>query len=190
MGLTSCPWYAILDELYSVFYKYFRENWLHYNRTTLQLGTYLLNLFRPGNDIRHRRTWSTVQCAKFSGIFFPNHNPHLHIITRKCEAKVWGVFCEFNLWLSYIPVTAVLYTIWCYIRPHYSGTQLYNLSLRDLLENCVTMGLHSNNTDKTYWFCSQQCSWCHKKRPTHFLPQGSFCDSQYIGDNNTLCKPL
>ena len=26
------------------------------------------------------------------------------------EGEVWGVFCEFNLWRSYIPATAVLYT--------------------------------------------------------------------------------
>ena len=33
--------------------------------------------------------------------------------------------CEFNLWLSFDLVAAVLYTIQCYIGPRYNGSRLY-----------------------------------------------------------------
>ena len=52
------------------------------------------------------------------------------------EDDLWSVFCEFNLWLSSVPVAAVLYTISCYIGLRYNGTRLYFLlsaNVQDLL---------------------------------------------------------
>ena len=45
-----------------------------------------------------------------------------HSLAR--EGEVWGVFYEFNLWLSFLPVDAVLYGIKCYIGWCYSGAWL------------------------------------------------------------------
>ena len=61
-----------------------------------------------------KRKNNTVWCRYNAVHFLPNPQKDTPYLTR-----------EFNLWLSSVPVAAVLYTIYCFIEPRHSGTQLY-----------------------------------------------------------------
>ena len=70
-----------------------------------------------------------VQCIITWSIFFQILTKDTPYLTHDGE-----VFCEFNLWLSSVPVVAVPYIIPCYIGSHYNSTPLYmSLALQGMI---------------------------------------------------------
>ena len=69
---------------------------------------------RAGCSWNFKEKNNTVWCRYNAVHFLPNPQKDTPYPTR-----------EFNLWLSSVPVAAVLYTIYCFIEPRHSGTQLY-----------------------------------------------------------------
>ena len=74
-------------------------------------------------SLRLQVTSYTVGCRYNAVNFHPN--PKKYTVQLAREGEVWGVCCEFNLWLSSVLVAAVLYAIYCFIGPRYSDTRQY-----------------------------------------------------------------